>query len=253
MCLLRLAGIDPTLLDCIVTFLEKFVDACKDLESEKTPTLHLAVPWLYKLKLHCSSPSECQAIGEIKRRAADLLQNKFRLQPVHYVAAVLNPKMKSLKMMDLSEQKEEVYKSLRDMVAADLSEAGRPTSDVHSSGGSSSDAVAMEERSPVSKKPRLFEDFEDDDTTQAVPTDEVTQYLAMRVPRDSTVSVLEWWKGHESELPKLAQVARRVLSIPASSAASERAFSAAGLTISQRRTALDADTVNNILFIHSNK
>jgi len=177
-----------------------FVDACKDLESEKTSTPHLAVPWL-----HCSSPSECQAIGEFKRHAADLLQNKFRLQPVHYVTAVLNPKMKSLKMMDSPEQNE-VYKSLCDMVAADISATVRPTSDVCSSCGSSSDAVAMEERSPVCKILRLFEDFKDEDIAQAVPTDEVTQYLAMRVPHELTVSVLDWWKGHETELIKLAKL-----------------------------------------------
>jgi len=40
--------------------------------------------------------------------------------------------------------------------------------------------------------------------------------------------------------------------VPASSASSESAFSAAGITISQRRTSLDPDTVDNILFIHSN-
>jgi len=105
----------------------------------------------------------------------------------------------------------------------------------------------------VCKKLRLFEYFKDDDTTQAVPTDEVSQYLAMRVSHESTVSVLEWWEGHEAELPKLAKVVRRILSILASSAPSEHAFSAAGLTISQRRTTLDSDTVNNILFIQSCK
>ena len=71
--------------------------------------------------------------------------------------------------------------------------------------------------------------------------------------RESTVSILDWWKSQETKLPKLAKVARRVLSIPASSTASERAFSAAGLTVSQSRTALDSETVNTILFIHSNK
>ena len=40
---------------------------------------------------------------------------------------------------------------------------------------------------------------------------------------------------------------------PASSAASERTFSAAGCTITQRRTALDPDTVDRILFIKPNK
>jgi len=71
--------------------------------------------------------------------------------------------------------------------------------------------------------------------------------------RKSTVSILHWWKATEAHLPKLAKVARRILAIPASSASSERAFSVAGVTVSQCRTALDPETVNNILFIYSNK
>jgi len=83
--------------------------------------------------------------------------------------------------------------------------------------------------------------------------DEVTQYLAMRIPHELTTSLLHWWKATEAHLPKLAKVARRILAIPASSASSECAFSAAGVTISQRRTALDPETVNNILFIPTSK
>jgi len=44
-----------------------------------------------------------------------------------------------------------------------------------------------------------------------------------------------------------------LLAIPASSAASERVFSAAGCTVTARRTALDSETVDNILFVHSIK
>jgi hypothetical protein len=105
---------------------------------------------------------------------------------------------------------------------------------------------------PACKKAREFEDFEDDDNVQSLPQDEVTTYLAMRFPRESTVSILQWWMAHAVELPNLAKVARQVLCVPASSAASERAFSAAGITISQRRTALDPENVDNILFLHSN-
>ena len=105
---------------------------------------------------------------------------------------------------------------------------------------------------PVCKKRREFEDFEDENNAPSLPQDEVTAYIAMRFPRESTVSILQWWQTHAVELSNLATVARQVLCTPASSAASERAFSAAGITISQRRTTLDSDTVDNILFIHSN-
>jgi hypothetical protein len=136
----RLAGIDPILLDAMVTFLQKFVDASEDLECDKTPTLHLAVPWLYKLKSHCSvapsSPANCPTMDIIKKRASELLDNKFCLKPVHYVAAALNPKMKSLRMMDSEPtRKEAVYKTLRDMVAIVSANA------VRSGGPADADAV----------------------------------------------------------------------------------------------------------------
>jgi len=42
------------------------------------------------------------------------------------------------------------------------------------------------------------------------------------------------------------------LAIPTFSADSERSFSEAGATVSDRRSALDSDTVEKILFVHSN-
>ena len=46
---------------------------------------------------------------------------------------------------------------------------------------------------------------------------------------------LSWWKQHELEFPRLAQCAKYILAIPASSATSERIFSAGGLTVSNLR------------------
>jgi len=54
------------------------------------------------------------------------------------------------------------------------------------------------------------------------------------------------------QFPKLRALARQLFAIPASSAASERSFSAAGCTVSARRTALSSENVDDILFIHSN-
>ena len=39
------------------------------------------------------------------------------------------------------------------------------------------------------------------------------------------MKVLDWWKTHETVLPILAKVAKKVLTVPASSAKSERVFS----------------------------
>ena len=78
----------------------------------------------------------------------------------------------------------------------------------------------------------------------------MTSYLRTRPPTD--VNVLSWWKEEATHFPKLSTLARQLLAIPATSTASQRSFSAAGCTVSARRTALAPETVDNILFIHSN-
>ncbi|KAL1916182.1 uncharacterized protein VTP21DRAFT_6186 [Calcarisporiella thermophila] len=47
------------------------------------------------------------------------------------------------------------------------------------------------------------------------------------------IDPIAWWKAHEKHSPKLAKLAISVLSLPASSAASERSWSTFGLSDSQ--------------------
>ena len=62
-------------------------------------------------------------------------------------------------------------------------------------------------------------------------------YEAMRVPAEHS-SALEFWKENGREFPLLAEVARRILCISASSAQSERDFSAVSRTITDARSRL---------------
>ncbi len=63
---------------------------------------------------------------------------------------------------------------------------------------------------------------------------------------------LEWWKEHESKFVRLAQLARKYLAIPATSAPSERLFSSAGLTIAKERARLTQDNAAMLIFLHEN-
>lgn len=60
---------------------------------------------------------------------------------------------------------------------------------------------------------------------------------------------LQWWKKHEKLLPTLSQIAKRLLCIPATSAPSERVFSAAGLTIANDRASLMPDHAADMIFL----
>ena len=54
---------------------------------------------------------------------------------------------------------------------------------------------------------------------------------------------------HESEHPLIANVARRLLSLQASSAASERSFSKGGLIVSKKQQCLSDARVDGLLLV----
>ena len=66
-------------------------------------------------------------------------------------------------------------------------------------------------------------------------------------------NILSFWENRviQREYPRLCRLARGVLSIPASSASSERAFSYCGNTLSKKRMRLSASTVESLAVVHS--
>ena len=68
--------------------------------------------------------------------------------------------------------------------------------------------------------------------SRALGREELAGYKAMRVTAKHS-SPLEFWKENSPEFPLLAEVARRILCISATSAQSERDFSAVSRTITE--------------------
>ena len=63
---------------------------------------------------------------------------------------------------------------------------------------------------------------------------------------------LQWWQSHTSMFPIVAEVVRRMLSIPATSVASERLFSKAGDVIPKKRNQLSPSCADRVLFLMEN-
>ena len=60
---------------------------------------------------------------------------------------------------------------------------------------------------------------------------------------------LQWWKDNERLFPCLSKISRKVLSIPSTSAASERVFSSGGRTITKLRSSLGTDNASDLIFL----
>lgn len=82
--------------------------------------------------------------------------------------------------------------------------------------------------------------------------DEIERYKILESP-GINCDLLQWWQKHEETLPLLSKLARAILAIPASSAATESNFSTAGYVVSPLRSQLNTSLVRSILVCRSNK
>lgn len=80
---------------------------------------------------------------------------------------------------------------------------------------------------------------------------ELRQY-AEEMPIDRKSDPLEWWARREVVYPRLAKLARKNLSLVATSVPSERVFSAAGEVLSKKRNRLSNESVQKIVVLHGN-
>jgi len=98
----------------------------------------------------------------------------------------------------------------------------------------------------------LFGFMSSDDTSarESSTVVELDSYLA---DASSTEEVLTFWAQHKAQYPRLYKLHLKHHSVPATSAAMERCFSAAGNIASARRSSLSDDTLEAMLTAKCNK
>ncbi|KAH7977826.1 hypothetical protein HPB49_003703 [Dermacentor silvarum] len=67
------------------------------------------------------------------------------------------------------------------------------------------------------------------------------------------LDALKWWKDNESKFPLVAELVKKYMCIPASSASSERVFSTAGNIITAKRSCLLPENVSSLVFLYQNR
>ena len=196
-----LLDVNVELLKQVVALLQHFDAATRLLSTDLTPSLHLVYPTKVQLSKKLQpQDGDGLIVNELKSRLMSRLEASFHIQPLHCLATLLDPRMKTGILS--AQEKLDAVTALRALLA-----------EVEDT---DADSASCE---PAAKKRKLDCDFFADlfATTTSV-VDEVDEYLNCT---DSAADVLSFWQGKEETWPKLTQCAKWILSTPATSTSSE--------------------------------
>lgn len=230
----RLQNIDFSIMEELNEFLKPFKHWSEFTERSLKPSLCHVWIAIDSIIQHCSiKPNESHLTTLMKIKAISYIESKFDLHKFHRIATFLNPNYKCLRFAS---------EILYDMTVSDvremLSEITTPV-------------AVTQNRRLSSSTDSTVESAMSNYCTQFVEMDEVDKYIRLTHLPDLGVDLPAWWSVREKDFPKLSKLAISIHAIPASSASSERAFSLSGAVITEKRTQLKPDAVENILLIHS--
>jgi len=107
-------------------------------------------------------------------------------------------------------------------------------------------------RQPSLHKSALEFIYGDDVTEVNDLTTEFQNYLA-EPQLKFDLNPFDWWKSREDKYPGIGILAKKYLSIPATSVSSKRCFSTAGNVVNSKRTSLLTKNVNLLVFLYQNR
>jgi len=149
------------------------------------------------------------------------------------ISALLDPRIKSLGFIDSEEVRnkaKELLKDKFDQLKADSLSTTPVTHSTLPSGPSS-----------------LFSIFK----RSSLQDNEINAYFSLP-ELDFDLDPFTWWHEHKEQFPILSKLARVYLPILATSTPSERLFSSAGNLLTAKRTRLNPELFNRIIFLKKN-
>jgi hypothetical protein len=239
---------EQALAEAFIAVLKPLKTATVCLSAEKEPTLALVLPSLKKISdMLDEKETDSNTIAKMKKAMREKLERRTTLSQISpdyfKLACLLDPRTRKLKFMDAEEQ---------EATKAELSELMKLIQDDNDEG--SGNLVNLEETGAAydaSDSDAWLGDILGSDTPD-VPvsiSEEMGKYLA---EPQMQVNPLQWWKDNQRFYPKLSQIAREVLAIPATSVPAERIFSLAGRTVTKARASLHHEHVNMLIFMKKN-
>ncbi|XP_054725566.1 E3 SUMO-protein ligase ZBED1-like [Anastrepha obliqua] len=228
----------------VINILEPFKSASLILEEENNATIHLVLLHMHILKEKLLKLLNEKSNNGIPAIVENCLQNifneKFCPDKIHKIAAFLWPEYKQLRYLTELER-EEVYNLVKveliKMASSEIPQGVSVTS-VKMESSNSDDILSKYKDVPLMAN----------NTSENQINLQIEMYKNSCYPESNT---LNWWRLHGDEFPLLAKLARQILCIPASTARSERCFRTAKRISAERKTRIEAENLEAILFLHS--
>ncbi|CAF1450309.1 unnamed protein product [Adineta ricciae] len=196
---------------------------------------------------------EPDGIRFFRLRLLELLESMFILEPIHFAATFLHPRYRYLRKCSTAQVdscKSYVRRQLKEIVERE--KVKRLT---HSQESQRLIRQGEKGEPPLKKKKRFGQEYEASnlsDEYNSAEDDEVEKYLSMFIDSELLVdNPLVFWKTNQNNLPLLSKLARMIHYIPATTTSVEREFSVGGLVMTERRSSINPDNLNNILFVRS--
>jgi len=260
---LRLSAVEENLLNDLRSFLAPF-ESYTQLVSGNQPTLSLIPLIRDAIAQHCSlNPRDHSIVKQLKGQVMANVDVRLPQDNDVLLATLLDPTTKTLPTQQLEEQVSVLKKAVqqteaelaehRNVDAAELAE-GHPVS---------ADAP------PMSLKGKLIQSIlkkrGDAVATDCVIDQEIRSYLSLKpasshayesaddsILNEECNEAMGFWQKNHMDYPHLQAVARRYLTISASSVPVESMFSTTGLIMNGRRSRLAPSKLNYLSFIHDN-
>ena len=243
------------ILEEAVKILKVFYVASEVLSADSTPTIQEVVPQLYNIEEQLKMDFTHEEVQELADNLAEKLNSRLpRLGTtimVNAMASMLDPRFKGMLLKTVDR-----YEDTKAALQVTFEE---------------SQSLLSRESTPMSQ------DEEEEDESHLTPSQlfrkrELRAHPAPSLRRHNSVNsikselkvfletraceededIMQWWGANARTFPKLARVARKIFCIPASSTSSERTFSSAGRVVTDRRTNLEPDLVEKVVFIKEN-
>jgi hypothetical protein len=273
-----------------IALLAPFQQVTLALEKFKHLILHKVVWWRHVIMGHLrlvlsdvvdedgnvTTAKDSDSIKAIKGIMMPLLYNKFILDDIHVMASLLDPIMKS-RLVRLGVECNQIEQAKDKFKDAMIKYA--PLDDEEEDVPHAQSPVRKKARLSVSMYDQMLDDNDEEDNVPlaeghdaaAAPAfnarvdNKYEVYMKhkvtdgdMRQCADGDTSgefhVLSWWRRKGKDLfPMLARIVWSTLCILASSTMSENNFSDAGNTLTKKRNQLKPQTINNFMFMRSNR